>query len=287
MNTSCRTGNDGGVLYVVATPIGNLGDMTERALDVLRGVDIVAAEDTRHASALLAHFGIRSRLVSLHEHNEERRIAALIGHLEAGSSVALVSDAGTPLVSDPGYRIVAAAWEHGFRVSPLPGACAAIAAISAAGLPTDRFVFEGFLPAKSAARRERLAALAGEPRTLIFYESPRRIAECLETMAETFGADRDAVVAREITKLHEQIRPGTLSALAAWAREDENARRGEIVVLVRGAPQVRDELLGEEAGKVLAVLLTELPVRQAVKLAAAATGAPKNLLYARAIGKPS
>lgn len=277
-----------GVLYVVATPIGNLGDMTARALDVLREADVVAAEDTRHAGALLTHFGLRrARLVSLHEHNEERRIETLMGHLDAGRRVALVSDAGTPLVSDPGYRVVAAAWARGFRVSPVPGACAAIAALSCAGLPTDHFIFEGFLPAKRGARRERLDTLSTDPRTLVFYESPRRLAECLEDMASVFGSEREAVVAREITKLHEQIRPGKLSSLVSWANDDENATRGEIVVLVRGAPEVRDEPLGEDAIRVLTALLAELPVKQAVKLAAAATGAPKNLLYARAIGKSS
>lgn len=276
---------EGGVLYVVATPIGNLGDMTARAIDVLREADIVAAEDTRHAGALLTHFGLRAKLISLHEHNEERRIEALVAHLAAGRRVALVADAGTPLVSDPGYRIVAAAWARGFRVSPVPGACAVIAALSCAGLPTDRFVFEGFLPAKRSARRERLEGLSAEPRTMVFYESPRRLTECLRDMAAVFGDDREAVVAREITKLHEQILPGTLAELIGWVDEDENARRGEIVVLVRGAPERSRTGLDENAIRVLTTLLTELPVKQAVRLTAAATGTPKNLLYAHAIGR--
>lgn len=274
---------EGGVLYVVATPIGNLGDLSSRALDALRAAGTVAAEDTRHSGALLAHFGIRARLLSLHEHNEEARVSELVQRLAAGESIALVSDAGTPLVSDPGYRLVTAVRAAGFRVSPIPGPCAAIAALSVAGLPTDRFVFEGFLPARSAARRERLAGLADEPRTIVFYESAHRIAASLADMAAVLGAAREAVVARELTKLHEEVRDGTLEALAAWAADDENARRGEIVVVVRGAPEPERGGLDVQARRVLEVLLAELPVKQAARLAADITGEAKNALYEEAL----
>ena len=274
---------EGGVLYVVATPIGNLGDLSSRALDALRAAGTVAAEDTRHSGALLAHFGIRARLLSLHEHNEEARVSALVQRLAAGESVALVSDAGTPLVSDPGYRLVTAVRAAGFRVSPIPGPCAAIAALSVAGLPTDRFVFEGFLPARSAARRERLAGLADESRTIVFYESAHRIAASLVDMGAVLGVAREAVVARELTKLHEEVRDGTLEALAVWAADDENARRGEIVVVVRGAPEPERGGLDVQARRVLEVLLAELPVKQAARLAADITGEAKNALYEEAL----
>ncbi|HET7175327.1 MAG TPA: 16S rRNA (cytidine(1402)-2'-O)-methyltransferase [Gammaproteobacteria bacterium] len=273
-----------GVLYVVATPIGNLDDISPRALKVLADADLVAAEDTRHSGALLAHFGIRTRLVSLHEHNEAERAAWLLERLQGGADVALVSDAGTPLISDPGFDLVRAARRAGIVVSPIPGASALVAALSVSGLPTDRFVFEGFLPSKSAARRERLAALVSETRTLVFYESVHRLAESLEDMAAVFGASRPAVLARELTKLHEGVREAPLADLARWAVEDPVAGKGEVVVMVAGAAAPDGAALDAEAERVLKVLLAELPVKQAVALAAGITGQKKNALYERALG---
>ncbi len=269
-----------GVLYVVATPIGNLEDLSPRARDALAHVALIAAEDTRHTAKLLSHFGIRTPLVSLHDHNEAERTPGLIEKLSAGASLALVSDAGTPLVSDPGYQLVRAARAAGICVSPVPGACALIAALSASGLPTDRFVFEGFLPQKSAARQARLVELAGEMRTLVFYESVHRLVESLGDMAQTFGGERSAVIARELTKLHESLRDGTLQALAAWAKSDSHIGKGEVVVLVAGAAPESDV---RDADAVLAVLLEELPVKQAAVLAAKLTGGKRNALYRRAL----
>jgi 16S rRNA (cytidine1402-2'-O)-methyltransferase len=275
--------NEAGVLYVVATPIGNLGDMSARALEILGAVDVVAAEDTRRTGALLSHFGIRARQVSLHEHNEPRQVPALIDRLRAGGAVALVSDAGTPLISDPGYRLVAAAREAGIRVSPVPGPVAAIGALSVSGLPSDRFVFEGFLPARAPARRERLKALADDPRTLIFYESSHRIADALADMREVLGARRRAVVARELTKTFEQVEGGTLADLCDWLAADADHAKGEFVVLTAGAPEPTGEGVTSEAERILGLLLEELPVKKAAKLAAEITGVGKNLLYARAV----
>ncbi|MGE5626338.1 MAG: 16S rRNA (cytidine(1402)-2'-O)-methyltransferase [Bacillota bacterium] len=270
-----------GVLYVVATPIGNLDDLSPRARRVLSEVHAVAAEDTRHSGALLKHFGIHTPLLSLHDHNEAERAGQLIPRLLAGDSIALVSDAGTPLISDPGFDLVRAARRAGVTVTPIPGASALVAALSVSGLPTDRFVFEGFLPAKASARRERLTALAGETRTLVFYESVHRLKESLEDMAAIFGAERSAVLARELTKLHEGVREAGLSALARWAATDPNAGKGEVVVVVSGAPG--SGASDVEADRVLRFLLEELPVKQAASLAAAITGLNKNPLYQRAL----
>src|SRR5690606_11431988 len=234
-----------GTLFVVATPIGNLGDLAPRALKTLRTVAALCAEDTRRTRQLLAHFGVDRPLLALHDHNEEAMAARLVARLLAGDSLALVSDAGTPLVSDPGFRLVRAARAAGVKVSPVPGPCAFIAALSVAGLPSDRFVFEGFLPAKASARRERLAALAAEPRTLAFYESSHRIADTLADMRDAFGADRPAVLARELTKLFETVLDGSLADLAQRVATDADQRKGEFVVLVQGAASDEDARIAE------------------------------------------
>lgn len=272
----------GGVLYVVATPIGHLGDMTPRAVAVLREVDVIAAEDTRHSAPLLRHFDIATPVLALHEHNEREQSVSLVGRLQRGERAALISDAGTPLLSDPGYHLVRAAHQAGVRVMPVPGACAAIAALSVAGLPTDRFTFEGFLPPKSTARRARLATLQGEPRTLIFYEAPHRIVETLDDMAELFGGAREAVLARELTKMYETLRKAPLAELVAWVRADADQQKGEMVVAVRGAEMQRDAL-SEDAARVLRLLLAELPLKQAVALAAEISGERRNRLYEYAV----
>lgn len=267
-----------GTLHVVATPIGNLGDLSPRALDTLKRVDAICAEDTRHTRQLLAHFGLERPLLALHEHNEGDAAAPLVARLLAGDSLALVSDAGTPLVSDPGFRLVRAARAAGVRVSPVPGPSALVAALSAAGLPSDRFVFEGFLPAKAKARREHLQALAAEPRTLIFYEASHRIEETLADMAMAFGDERPAVVARELTKLFETVLDGGLAGLARRVREDANQRKGEFVVLVQGAPEAADAKVAE-GRRLYARLCEHLPPSTAAKLAADLSGAPRKALY--------
>ncbi|WP_300617441.1 16S rRNA (cytidine(1402)-2'-O)-methyltransferase [Dokdonella sp.] len=271
--------DNAGRLWVVATPIGNLDDLSPRARDVLRGASLIAAEDTRHSAPLLAQAGAKARAVPLHEHNEQEQSARVIEHLRDGGDVALISDAGTPLVSDPGYRLVRAARAAGFVVSPVPGPCAAIAALSAAGLPSDRFVFEGFLPAKAAARRERLGELAAEPRTLLFYESSHRIVESLADMRAAFGDAREAVVARELTKLFETILAAPLGELAARVEADPNQQRGEFVVLVAGAAEADADATLAEGRRVFGLLREELPPARAAKLAAAITGAPRRQLY--------
>ena len=267
-----------GTLHVVATPIGNLADLSPRALDTLRAVAAICAEDTRHTRQLLAHFGIEKPLLALHEHNEAEVSGKLVARLAAGDSLALVSDAGTPLVSDPGYRLVRAAREAGIRISPVPGPSAIIAALSVAGLPSDRFAFEGFLPTKSGARRERLAALAGETRTLVFYESSHRIAEALADARVAFGDDRRAVLARELTKLFETVLDGGLSELQARVEADPNQRKGEFVLLVQGAGEDADARIAE-GRRVYALLAAELKPSLAAKLAAEITGAPRKALY--------
>lgn len=268
-----------GRLMVVATPIGNLEDLSTRAKEVLRAASLIAAEDTRHSAPLLAQVGAKARTLALHEHNEREQVARVLDHLRGGGDVALVSDAGTPLVSDPGYRLVRAAREAGFAVSPVPGPCAAIAALSVAGLPSDRFVFEGFLPAKAAARRERLQALAAEPRTLIFYESSHRIVESLADLHEIFGTAREAVLARELTKLFETVIAAPLGELAARVAGEPNQQRGEFVVLVAGADGEAADVRLAEGRRVFALLRGELPPARAAKLAAAITGAPRKALY--------
>jgi len=267
-----------GTLHVVATPIGNLADLSPRALSTLRSVAAICAEDTRHTRQLLAHHGVEQSLVALHEHNEAGVAERLVARLLAGESLALVSDAGTPLVSDPGYRLVAAARAAGVKVSPVPGPSALIAALSVAGLPSDRFAFEGFLPAKAGARRERLSRLAGETRTLIFYEASHRIEETLADAVAVFGGDRPAAVARELTKLFETVLDGILADLHARVAADADQRKGEFVLLVQG---VADEEATKVADgrRVYAKLAEHLPPSTAAKLAAELTGAPRKALY--------
>ena len=273
---------ESGALYVVATPIGNLEDIGARALRVLREVDCIAAEDTRHTGQLLRHFGIETPLLSLHEHNERARLEQVIARLREGQSIALVSDAGTPLISDPGFPLVRELRRQGMAVIPVPGPSSLLAALSVAGLPTDRFAFEGFLPAKSAARRERIRALAREERTLVFFEASHRIAETLADMAALFGAQRPAVVARELTKRFEEVRGATLSDLLNGLETDANRQKGEFVLLVQGAPAA-SEADTPDNRRLLAALLAELSTSRAVVVAAQLTGLPKKPLYALAL----
>ncbi len=268
-----------GKLYVVATPIGNLEDITPRARQVLAEVDLIAAEDTRHTGRLLSSFGAKTKLLALHDHNEEQLVARLIDALQAGDSVALVSDAGTPLVSDPGFRLVRAAHANGIVVSPIPGACAATAALSVAGLPTDRFCFEGFLPAKQAARTRRLEALRGEARTMVFYESVHRLADSLDDLCRVFGDDRDAFIGRELTKLHEQCVRATLSDLRQAVAAGTIAGKGEFVLIVAGTDEVAASDL--DVDRLLNDLRGHLPAKTAAGVVARATGLARNALYRR------
>ncbi len=273
-----------GTLFVVATPIGNLDDLSARALKVLGDVSLIAAEDTRHSARLMQHFGIGTPLAACHEHNERDEGNRFIERLLAGDDVALISDAGTPLISDPGYHLVRQARVAGIRVVPVPGACALIAALSAAGLPSDRFVFEGFLPAKTVGRRARLELVREEPRTLIFYEAPHRILECLQDMREVFGGERQALLARELTKTFETLQGMPLDQLCEWVAADANQQRGECVVLVAGWQAPEDEAaVSVEALRVLDLLLAEMPLKHAAALAAQITGVRKNLLYQTAL----
>lgn len=270
-----------GVLYVVATPIGNMGDISARAREILAAVSVVAAEDTRHSSQLLRGLGLDRPLLSLHEHNERARATELVERLRAGESVALISDAGTPLISDPGYQLLRAALAAGIAVSPVPGPCAAIAALSAAGLPSERFCFEGFLPARAGARRKRLSELAAESRTLVIYEAPHRIAASLADIAAACGGTRRACVARELTKKFETFYRGSLDELAARAKDDEDLRRGEAVIIVEGA-----EAMPVSQGRLdetLAVLLRFLPASAAAEAAAELCNLRRNEAYARAL----
>ncbi|MEZ5528059.1 MAG: 16S rRNA (cytidine(1402)-2'-O)-methyltransferase [Gammaproteobacteria bacterium] len=270
-------------LYIVATPIGNLGDMTARAIEVLGSVDLIAAEDTRHSARLLAHFAIRTRTTSYHDFSDDARAESLLDLVAGGQSVALISDAGTPLISDPGYRLVQRAQERGLPVVPVPGVSALTTALSAAGLPSDRFVFEGFTPAKRAARLRYFEELAQEARTLVFYESPHRILDSLEDMVAAFGGERRAAICRELTKTFETIRQDTLSSLLAFTRGDDNQQKGEFVVLVHGATLPQKSEVSAQTLRVLDVLLESLSVKQAATLAARLTGEKKNALYELAL----
>ncbi len=267
-----------GSLYVVATPIGNLSDLSVRARDVLAQADLICAEDTRHTRHLLHALGLDRPLMALHDHNESDRVQQVLAQLQSGKSIALVSDAGTPLISDPGYRIVRELRAAGVQISPIPGACAAIAALSVAGIASDRFSFEGFLPAKASARRERLQKLAGETRTLVFYESSHRIEESLTDMMGAFGSHREAVLARELTKLFETVLDGTIASILEKVATDANQRKGEFVVIISGAPEDDDAELRE--GKRLYTKLVEyMKPSQAAKVAADLSGAPRKALY--------
>lgn len=269
------------VLYVIATPIGNLGDLSSRAIKLLGEVDLIAAEDTRHTGRLLSHFSIKSTLISVHDHNEIARAELIIDHLGRGKRVALVSDAGTPLISDPGYGLVKRVREAGFNVSPVPGCCAFIAALSAAGLPSDRFLFIGFLPAKAQARIKQLTALVDQTCTLIFYESTHRILASLDDMISVYGADREAVIAREITKTFETFMQGSLCDLKEWMLTDSNQQKGEFVVLVRGAEPVDDKVdqIDTRTAHILNLLAAELPPKKAAAIASEITGIHKKQLY--------
>ena len=273
--------NGEGILYIVATPIGNLGDFTARAIEVLKSVDLIAAEDTRHSLPLLQQYGIRTQLISLHAYNEHDKGQFLLDKVEAGQSLALISDAGTPLISDPGYLLVQQAHARKLRVSPIPGVSALIAALSVCGLPTDRFVFEGFLPAKAVARRAVLTELKSEARTIIFYESSHRIMDSISDMVTILGGDREAVMARELTKRFETVRKMCLSAMLQWIKEDPLQQKGEFVILLRGAELADQSTQKLEA--VLSILLAELPLKQATGLAARLLDCKRNEAYQMAL----
>lgn len=268
-----------GILHVVATPIGNLADFSPRAREILNSVDLIAAEDTRHTRRLLSHFGIKTRLFALHEHNEKAASAELIRLMLDGKSVALVSDAGTPLLSDPGFELVAEAHQSGLKVSPVPGPSALVAALSAGGIPADRFCFEGFLPARAAARQARLAELRTENRTLVFYESVHRIAAMLEDLINILGGERNACLARELTKLHEELRRGTLVSIQQALQAGDIAAKGEFVLLVSGAERRAADSTADQETALLEVLMDYLPGKQAVEAAVRISGGKRNEIY--------
>ncbi len=273
-----------GTLYVLATPIGNLKDISLRALEILAQVDFIAAEDTRHASHLLNHYAISTTLLSLHEHNERSATEKLISLLNAGKSVALISDAGTPAISDPGAYLVGAARKQGIITSPIPGANAAITALSAAGIGDPHFIFYGFLPSKRSSRRRELEVFRDFPHTLVYYEAPHRILECISDLCDVLGPDREITIARELSKTFESIHSCALGGALDWLKADSNRQRGEFVLLVSGKPpEIREAGISAEAKRILALLLEELPVKQAAKLAASITGEKKNALYAEAL----
>lgn len=275
--------NTQGQLFIVATPIGNLADISQRALETLRQVDLLAAEDTRHTGLLLQQFGIQTKLMSLHNHNEQQQSSLLLKKLQQGLNIALVSDAGTPLINDPGFHLVRACRQSGIRVMPVPGCCAAIAALSVAGLPADRFCYEGFLPAKSKGRRDALKELQQEQRTMIFYESPHRLLESLQDICLVFGEYRYIVLARELTKTWETIYGTTAAALLEWVQADDNRRRGEMVLIVEGAKPLNEATLPLSALRTLALLRVELPLKKAAALTAQIHGLKKNDLYKHAL----
>lgn len=269
-------------LFVVATPIGHLDDITYRAIEVLRSVSLIAAEDTRQSAPLLKHYNIATPLTACHDHNEDHKIKSIIQKLQDGENVALISDAGTPLISDPGFRLVRAAQHAGIRVTPIPGACAAIAALSSVGLPSDRFLFVGFLPSKSSQRQAQLEQLKDHSETIIFYEAPHRIADCLADISNIFGADRKIGFAREITKTFETIVQKPASELSEWVKQDHHQQKGEIVLVVAGNTAEQDHSQAK-IDDLLLKLLKELSVKSASQLAADLTGIKKKILYQRAL----
>ncbi|VTX71377.1 16S rRNA (cytidine(1402)-2'-O)-methyltransferase [Haemophilus haemolyticus] len=269
-----------GILYIVATPIGNLQDITQRALDTFAQVDLIAAEDTRHSGLLLSHYGIKKPFFALHDHNEQEKAHILVEKLKQGSNIALISDAGTPLISDPGFHLVRQCREAGIRVVPLPGACAAITALCASGIASDRFCFEGFLPAKSKARKDKLENIAEEDRTLIFYESTHRILDTLEDMQSVLGGERYIVLAREITKTWETITGNTIKNLREWLLGDPNRTKGEMVLIVEGKPKSdNNDEISPQAMKALELIAEELPLKKAAAIVAELYGYKKNALY--------
>ncbi|MFT6388990.1 MAG: 16S rRNA (cytidine1402-2'-O)-methyltransferase [Cellvibrionaceae bacterium] len=269
-----------GVLYIVATPIGNLGDISQRAIETLSRVDYVAAEDTRHSARLINHLNITASMIAYHDYSDERRLKKICQDLLDGQSVALISDAGTPLISDPGYQLVKLIREQGIQVVPIPGACALISALSAAGLPTDRFAFEGFLPAKGSSRKAYLQLLARDSRTLVFYESTHRLLDSLEDMSAIFGDERSAVIARELTKTFETITSGSIRELIDNAVADKNQRRGEFVIMVHGYKMPENEItIDQSVVGTMMILLKELPIKQAAAIGAKLTGLKKRDLY--------
>ena len=274
-----------GVLYIVATPIGNLGDMTQRAREVLGSVKLIACEDTRNSRKLLSHFSIDTPMLALHEHNEQKQGQEIIKRLQNGDSIALISDAGTPLISDPGYILVSEAQQQGIQVVPVPGASALISALSVAGLPTDRFCFEGFLPAKASAREKQLIGLKKETRTLVFYEAPHRIAASLESIANVFGDDRIVVLLRELTKLFETVKRAPAGELRDWVAQNPEQQKGECVVIVAGARNADDDSgrVSIEIDTLLLALIEKMSIKDAAQLAAELTGQSKNQLYDRAL----
>lgn len=273
-----------GTLYIVATPIGNLGDITQRALETLKNADRICAEDTRNTRKLLTHFGIQGDLQALHDHNEKNRIPQIRGWLDAGENIALVSDAGTPLISDPGYHLVSELGDGGYNIVPIPGASAIIAALSVAGLPTDRFSFEGFLPAKSVGRSKALQANVKEQRTQVYYESSHRIVATIDAMFDIFGANRKVVLVRELTKMYEQAFRGDLTTLQKWINADPMHQKGEFVLVLKGQEKETDsDAFNSSSEELLKILLDELSVKQAVTIAAKISGRKKNELYKLAI----
>ncbi|HSS63909.1 MAG TPA: 16S rRNA (cytidine(1402)-2'-O)-methyltransferase [Gammaproteobacteria bacterium] len=275
--------NSPGRLFIVATPIGNLGDISGRAVEVLQSVDLILAEDTRHSAGLLSHLGIRTKVSAFHEHNEARMKDAVIAKLGTGLDAAIISDAGTPLISDPGFQLVRSAHQRGIQVIPIPGPSAVLAALSASGLPTDRFLFEGFLPSRREARRQRLRAIARRRETLVILESPHRVLAALEDMVEILGDARMATIAKELTKIFETIRTDTLSALHAWLGEREERQRGEFVIVVAAAEGAEADPEAEAHRELLRALMGELPLKTAVRLAARISGSSRNRLYALAL----
>ena len=277
---------EGGTLYIVPTPIGNLGDMVPRAVEILQAVDLIAAEDTRHSGKLLQHFNVTTPVMAYHDHSDQNLVEALVRRLREGEQIALISDAGTPLISDPGFRLVRTARKAGIRVTPIPGPCALIAALSASGLPSDRFMFEGFLPAKSVARLKTLEKLGEETRTLIFYESPHRLLETLADMQQIFGHDREMVLAREISKTFETFLVGSIADVLSTALADTNQQRGEFVLMVHGFIKPQQASLDGEAQRIAKILVEEkLPVKQVAAITARLTGGKKNQIYQWLIGK--